>query len=200
MGSVPLALLLARAAKGVDIRRHGSGNIGATNVLRVVGLWAAAAVLMYDVAKGVVPVVVARLIADSPAVDAMAAGAAVAGHVWPVWLRFKGGKGVATALGAVGALAPIAGAASLVVGVTAIAGTRFVSLGSVLGTLAAMVATITLYSTGHLPLAYLVLVMVVAPLIVGRHWSNLARLRNGTESRLGQRVTIARAGPGGGGS
>jgi acyl phosphate:glycerol-3-phosphate acyltransferase len=107
IGSIPVALLLARR-RGIDIRRAGSGNVGATNVLRTVGARAAVVTLLLDAAKGVAAVVLARQLSDDAGVAVVAALAAIAGHAYPVWLGFHGGKGVATAAGAFSVLAPVA--------------------------------------------------------------------------------------------
>src|SRR5262245_16846180 len=107
IGSVPFALLLARRWGGADLRRVGSGNLGAANVLRASGVTAGVLVALLDIAKGVVSVVIARHVSDQPAVPAAAGLAAIVGHVYPVWLRFRGGKGVATACGVFSLLAPM---------------------------------------------------------------------------------------------
>ncbi len=195
LGSVPAGLLLARLFKGVDVRQHGSGNIGATNVLRVVGLPAAVAVLVYDVAKGALPVLVARALADSPAVEAVAAGAAIAGHTWPVWLRFQGGKGVATALGALLVLEPLIAGAALGVAIVAIAATRYVSLGSLAGTLMVLVMGFSFYWWRGLPVAHLLVIAAAATVIVFRHWGNIARLKAGREAQLGRQAPLREDAP-----
>lgn len=179
LGSVPFGLLLARVVGGVDIRTIGSGNIGATNVLRTGNKWLAATTLLLDAGKGVVAVVVARYFAGECA--ALAAGAAAfAGHVWPVWLKFRGGKGVATLLGISAALVPWAGLAFAVVWLGVALLSRRSSLGGMAGGFG---AALTAWALGF-PTHALVL-LVLALLVLWTHRSNIARLRAGTEPRIG---------------
>lgn len=194
LGSVPMGLLLTRLFKGIDIRQHGSGNIGAANVLRVVGFWAATLALIYDIGKGALPVLLARLLSGSPTLAAVAALAAVAGHTWPVWLRFRGGKGVATALGALLVLDPLLGGIAAAVGLPLMVITRYVSFGSLAGALAALAAALAFYAAGRLPAAHLAVVALVVAVIVYRHRDNLGRLLSGTESKLGQSAPAKRPG------
>jgi glycerol-3-phosphate acyltransferase PlsY len=188
LGSVPFAFLVVRGLSGVDIRSVGSGNVGATNVLRSAGTPAAAVVLLLDIAKGAAPVVLGRALDAPPAVLGACALAAVLGHVFPVFLGFRGGKGVATAAGAIGAMSPAPMlAAVLVFGVT-VAWKRYVSLGSMLA-----VASFPLfaYFFGQLgwmepmPRVLLLGSTVAAGLILMRHAENVRRLAVGREHRLG---------------
>jgi glycerol-3-phosphate acyltransferase PlsY len=195
LGSIPTGFVLARA-KGIDIRTVGSGNIGATNVFRSLGLPAGLVVLLADVAKGWLAVaVVARLIGGAFAPDAspltlewlgFAAGvAAILGHNYTCWLYFKGGKGIATSAGAVLALVP--GALLIVLGVWVVvfALGRYVSLASIGAAVALPFAT---WATGRS--TNLIAVMaVVGALAVAKHASNIKRLLNGTEKRVGGRRT-----------
>ena len=182
-GSVPFAFLLARR-RGVDLRRVGSGNIGAANVLRSSGLPPALAAVSLDAAKGAVAVLLADRFTSGPVTPVAAGLASVIGHIYPVWLRFHGGKGVATAAGAFGILAPVAAAVAGVVFVLTIWATRFVSVGS-------MAAAVTLaaaaFATDRAP-AVSVGAVVVALVIVHRHRANVGRLAAGTERRFGQRI------------
>src|SRR5262245_15306915 len=135
LGSVPFSFLVARAFGVPDVRNVGSGNVGATNVMRAAGRPAGVLAFLLDASKGAVAALVAQRIAPGPLPAPLAAGAAVLGHMFPVWLRFRGGKGVATGAGAFLPLAPLATAMALLAfAVTALA-TRYVSLGSVLGTI-----------------------------------------------------------------
>lgn len=184
VGSLPLGYLLARMLRGVDLRRVGSGNVGAANVYRATGLGFALLVMALDMTKGVTSVVIASRLASGSAAPAAAAVAAVLGHIYPVWLRFRGGKGVATAAGAFAVLAPIATALAAGVFVSAIWMTRYVSLGS-------LVATATLPALAWMtdaPVPVIVGGLLAALVIIERHRSNLARLQAGTERRLGQRA------------
>ena len=184
IGAIPLGWLVARAFGVGDIRRHGSGTIGATNVLRTLG-WAPAIVtLLGDVAKGYLAVVLAaRLTGGDPAAVAAAAVAAVAGNCWSVFLGFRGGKGVATGLGALLRLAPWATLAALPVFLVVVASFRYVSLASLLATVCVPLGAAVL---GY-PRASVAAAAVVAAIIIGRHHANIGRLRAGTESRLGQK-------------
>ena len=139
LGSLPFSVWIARAY-GVDVRKVGSGNPGATNVLRSAGRGPGVLALLCDIGKGVLAVVLARWLTDSPAWWGWAALAAVCGHVFSVFLRFRGGKGVATAAGALGAVSPSALGIAVVVFVAAVASTRYVSLGSILAALAFPIA------------------------------------------------------------
>jgi glycerol-3-phosphate acyltransferase PlsY len=181
-GSVPFAFLLARRA-GIDVRVVGSGNVGAANVMRTTGTGRAIAVMALDVAKGVVAVLLANLASGGAALAALTGAAAVVGHVYPVWLRFHGGKGVAVAAGVFAVLSPVATGVAALLFLITVWTTRYVSLGSVAATVA---LPPTAWLTGA-PAAVVGTAWGTAALIVFRHRSNLRRLRDGTERRLGSR-------------
>jgi len=182
IGSIPFALLLGRR-HGIDVRRVGSGNVGATNVLRTVGARAALVTVLLDVAKGTMAVVVAQQLADAPVVPVLGALAAIVGHVWPVWLGFRGGKGVATAAGAFAVLAPVAFSVAVVAFGLTVWLTRFVSLGSLVAALALVGVLLVTRS----PLILTAGATIAALVIIAGHRDNMARLMKGTEHRLGQR-------------
>lgn len=181
IGSIPFALLLARRWGGHDLHRIGSGNIGAANVLRASGVRAGVAVAVLDVAKGAAGVLVAERMSSSGHASAIAGFAAVVGHIYPVWLRFRGGKGVATACGVFSVLAPLAVPPAIVAFVVATWATRYISVGSVI---ASLVLPPVAYVTGS-PAAVAVSASATAVLIVFRHRSNLTRVLVGTERRVG---------------
>jgi glycerol-3-phosphate acyltransferase PlsY len=185
VGSLPLGYLVARRYKGIDLRRVGSGNVGATNIYRVAGLTLALIVVVVDVAKGAASVLLASRVVPDSAAPVAAGVAAVVGHVYPVWLRFHGGKGVATACGVFGVLAPMATAIAAIVFIAIVWLTRYVSLGSVVAT--AALPTLAWMTTSSIPVA--TGGIAAALLIIQRHHGNLARLREGTERRLGDRVS-----------
>jgi glycerol-3-phosphate acyltransferase PlsY len=186
VGAVPIGFLIARAFGIGDIRRHGSGNIGATNVLRTAGRLPALATLLGDIAKGYAAVLVAaRLGGDDPAVTAAGAVAAVVGNCWSVFLVFRGGKGVATGLGALLRLSPLATVAALPVFLVVATTTRFVSLASLVS---AACVPFGAWALGA-PRASVIAAFVVAGIVILRHRENIARLRAGTERRLGERRT-----------
>jgi acyl phosphate:glycerol-3-phosphate acyltransferase len=184
VGAIPTGWLVARAFGMGDIRRQGSGNIGATNVLRTVGRLPAILTLLGDVLKGYLAVVLGTTLGGGePAVSAAAAVAAVAGNCWSVFLGFRGGKGVATGLGALLRLVPWATVAAVPVFVVIVASFRYVSLGSLLAAACVPLGALLL---GY-PRASIIASLLVAAIVVGRHHTNIARLRAGTESRLGGR-------------
>jgi glycerol-3-phosphate acyltransferase PlsY len=181
IGSIPASFLVARAFGVADVRRVGSGNVGATNVLRSAGRGAGAMALGLDVAKGALAVALAmRLAPGHPWLPAAAAAAAVVGHVFPVWLGFRGGKGVATGLGAFAVLEPVAALVALPVFGLTVAASHYASLGSVLG--ASGLALATLFFRGLDAVA--ISALGTAALVVVRHQSNLRRILDGTERRL----------------
>lgn len=184
LGSIPFALLAARRWGGTDLRRVGSGNLGATNVMRASGFRAGALVAALDMAKGAASVLLAQRLTSSDTGPAMAAVAAVVGHVYPVWLRCRGGKGVATAFGAFSMLTPAAAVPALGIFVAAASLTKYISLGSLL---AAVALPPLVYAAGGAAPA-VIAAFAASVLIVFRHRSNLDRLRAGTERRLGARV------------
>jgi acyl phosphate:glycerol-3-phosphate acyltransferase len=184
VGAVPIGWLVARAAGVSDIRRHGSGNIGATNVLRTLGRLPAVVTLLGDVLKGYLAVALAvALGGGDPVVTAAASVAAVVGNCWSVFLGFRGGKGIATGLGALLRSVPLATLAALPVFVVVVATTRFVSLGSLLAAACVPLGAVML----RYPAPSAVAALLVAAIVIARHHANIARLCAGTESRLGQR-------------
>ena len=187
LGSIPTGLLVARWQRGVDIRQHGSGNIGMTNVLRAVGKGAAALTLLGDLLKGLVPVLLACTWLISPWGIALVALATIIGHLYPMFAGFRGGKGVATALGASIPLLPVPLIAALIVWTACLAIRRQVSLGSLA---AATALPIAAWLWGA-PAAYVIYALLAAALIWYRHKENIRRLLAGTEPRIGQRVTLS---------
>lgn len=183
IGSVPFAIVLVRLFRGVDVRTQGSGNAGATNVLRTAGKALAAGTMLLDVGKGVLAV----LLMQAVTYDARWLGATAVfvtlGHVFPVWFAFRGGKGVATAIGSFGVLAPGAVLAVVVAFVLVVATTRFVSLGSVT---AACLLPLAMRLLFHAPDAEVVAAAVTTFLLVVSHRVNIRRLLAGTERRLGR--------------
>lgn len=191
VGSIPWSWLVVRWRTGRDVRDVGSGNVGATNAMRAAGRGAGALALALDVIKGVVPVLAVRALGAPPLVESAVATLAVIGHMYPVWLRFRGGKGVATAAGALGALAPLAMACSLVVFVLVVTWKRYVSLASLAAACSFPVFVLLLRARdGDLraDAPFLVSSTLVPLLVVWRHRGNLRRLRAGTERRLGERL------------
>jgi len=183
IGSIPFSFLVARAFGVHDVRRVGSGNVGATNVLRNAGKAAGALALVLDLGKGAAASALAgKLAPGDDVLPAAAAVAAVVGHMFPVWLRFEGGKGVATGLGAFAPLAPRAAVAALLAFAVVAAGTRYVSLGSVAG--GAALAAVAFALRGPDPVA--IAAAFTFALVVFRHRSNLRRILGGTERRMGQ--------------
>jgi glycerol-3-phosphate acyltransferase PlsY len=184
IGSIPTGVLLARLKK-VDVRATGSGNIGATNVARSAGKTLGLLTLLLDALKGALPVLIARSVltadAAAPYAAIVAALAAVAGHVFPVTLGFRGGKGVATALGALLALAPLSLPLPLLAFVIGFGVTRQVSAGSIC---AAMAAPFGAVVAGYPPIVSTA-VALLSVLILYRHRENMARIRAGTEPRFG---------------
>jgi glycerol-3-phosphate acyltransferase PlsY len=186
LGSVPFAFIVARQWGNLDLRATGSRNVGATNVARTAGFRAGVLVALLDMAKGAASVFLAERLDGSAAVAAAAGLAAIVGHVYPVWLRFHGGKGVAAAAGVFAVLAPVPTAIALTVFTVAVFVTRYVSLGSLLASVA---LPPMVYAMGGPPGA-IAAALAAAVLIVFRHRSNVARLVAGTERRLAFRAPV----------
>ncbi len=179
LGSIPSGYLLVKTTAGADIRTVGSGNIGATNVYRK-SRWAGILTLLLDGGKGYLAVLIAGWMGGSPEWQSIAAVSAILGHLYTVWLRFKGGKGVATGCGAFLALSPLAVGATLIVFVVTLALTRYMSLSSILAT-AAFPLWVFLFRE---PMQVLVWAVIGSALIVARHHQNIRRLLSGTERKF----------------
>ncbi len=185
LGSIPFGLLLVRWRTGRDVRASGSGNIGATNVLRTSGKALGILTLLLDTAKGSVAVLLAGSLTDGdPLALAASAVAVICGHMFPVWLGFKGGKAVASALGAFAVLAPWAMLATTIIFLALCWKTRIVSLSSIA---AAAVLPLGVWLLSH-NLLFLAAAAIAAMLVIYKHKSNIARLRAGTENRLGSKA------------
>ena len=184
LGSIPFALLMTRRWSAADLRLVGSGNLGAANVMRTSGVTAGVLVALLDMAKGAASVWLADRFTTNAAAPAAAGVAAIVGHVYPVWLRFRGGKGVATACGVFSVLTPMAVPPALTIFLGTAWLTKYISLGSVLASLALPPLA---YATGS-PSAAVAAAGAAAALIIFRHRSNVARLRAGTERRMGARA------------
>jgi glycerol-3-phosphate acyltransferase PlsY len=184
LGSIPFAYLFVRAAGRGDVRRIGSGNVGATNAMRAVGWRLALVVALLDVGKGVLAVALMRQLTANPAWAAAAGTLAVVGHCFPVWLSFKGGKGVATAAGAFGSLALLPLLPVAAVWLVLLALTRIVSLASVV---AAASFPVFLHFLAPAPPAVVACAVAAVLVIIWRHRDNMARLVRGEEPRLGKK-------------
>ena len=183
LGSIPSGWLAGRWLKDIDLRELGSGSTGATNVLRQVGKGPALVVFLIDVGKGAAAVLLARALGLGDWIQVLAGLTALAGHIWPVWLGFKGGKAVATGLGMFLGLAWPVGLASFGVFMAVFSLSRLVSLASVL----AAISLPLLMAAGSGSTANLVVALVAMLLVLWRHRSNIKRLINGTEPKLSQK-------------
>ena len=190
LGSIPFGYLIVRWQRGIDVRSTGSGSIGATNVMRNLGVLGFIATFLLDGGKGILAVLLAsRMTGDDPAGVAAAAVAAVLGHCFPFWLRFRGGKGVATGVGVFIAIAPWQVVLVLVIFAVVVAIWRYISLGSVVGT-AAFPVLVELMK--HPPRPVVWGAAGTALIIIGRHHANIARLLKGTENKVGQKKAESR--------
>jgi glycerol-3-phosphate acyltransferase PlsY len=183
VGSVPFAYLLARL-RGVDVRFAGSGNVGAANVLRTTGAWRGVIVMVLDMLKGIGAVALAQGVTSNNATIALSGAAAVVGHIYPVWLRFHGGKGVAVAAGVFTVLSPGATAMAALVFLAIAWITRYISLASIAATVALPPAAWIFGSSD----AVVFVTAGASVLILFRHRTNWQRLRSGTERRMGARA------------
>ncbi len=180
IGSIPNGLIVGKFTKGVDIRQFGSKNIGATNVYRVLGPWPAFWVLVTDIAKGVAGVYIGKAILGAPPAALLGGIAAIAGHNWSLFLGFKGGRGVATALGVIAVLMPKVTAIVFVVWAVIVFLTRYVSLGSIV---AAAIAPPLIWLFGERT-EYLYFGLVAAAFVIVRHRPNIERLLKGQELKI----------------
>ena len=194
LGSIPFGLIIARLWKGVDVRRYGSGNIGFTNVLRVAGPGPGALTLILDIAKAFVSAkFISHLWGDLPYLAPLCGVAAIVGHNWSVYLKFRGGKGIASTIGAFLALNFWITLAAFLIWAAVVGVTRYVSLGSItmvcsLPVLVAVFGVASGWTNWH---TYLIIAAaVIAVMGVVRHTSNIKRLLSGTERKLGERVEV----------
>jgi acyl phosphate:glycerol-3-phosphate acyltransferase len=187
LGSISFSYVFGKRIKKVDIREHGSGNAGATNTLRVLGIGPAIAVLLLDALKGIVAVLLALYLVGDGLVPAAAGLAAIVGHNWPVFLRFKGGKGVATTIGVLATLVFWPALYAGIIAIISIVITRFVSLGSLLFLLFTTLFMIVFHDYFVYPIEYTYLLIVVTVLSCWRHRANISRLISGNENKIGKK-------------
>ncbi len=187
LGSIPGGYVMGRLTRGIDVRNYGSGKTGATNAMRTLSLWAVLMVLVIDLGKAAAAVSIARALSDSAWAQALAGMGAFAGHVWPLYLGFRGGRGVSAAYGSLLAMNPLASLALLPIALLIIAVTRYMSLMSISMAPIAAILFLALAIAGILPYAYAVFAVVVAIAIVVLHHDNIRRLLSGTERKIGQK-------------
>jgi len=194
LGAIPFGLILGRLLRGIDLRDYGSHRTGATNALRTLGLRAAAAVFVLDVGKGVAAVLMAlTLFGDNGSAEwasAIAGFAAIVGHNWSVFIRFTGGRGVATSAGALGAMSPVTLLVLAPIVAALIWRTRYVSLGSITGGLLAPIITALLWAIGLASVPAIAYALASGLLVTAAHADNIARLRAGTERKIGQKEAV----------
>jgi glycerol-3-phosphate acyltransferase PlsY len=200
MGAIPFALIISKRMAGIDISKHGSGNLGGTNVLRVIGFKAGAIVMALDLAKAFVPVMLAKFIIGDDVLSiagltinwqwgqVITALMVMVGHSWSVYIKFRGGKGAAAYFGGWFAIWPVGPVAALIGGVILIVTvwlSKYMSLGSIIGSLSIICLFVILTLMDVSPPVYLVYSVLAAALIVYQHRSNISRLQAGTENRMG---------------
>ncbi len=188
LGSISFSYIIAKKIKKVDIRQHGSGNAGATNTLRVLGVGPAILVLLLDALKGIIAVLLGFYLAGEGLAPALAGLMAIIGHNWPIFLKFKGGKGVATTIGVLATLVFLPALYAGILGIVSIVITRFVSLGSLIFLLGTTMITVFFRDYFNYPIEYAYLLLIVTALSFWRHRSNILRLLKGTESKIGQKA------------
>ncbi len=199
LGSIPTGVIVVRLMRGVDVRDYGSGSTGATNVSRVSGIALGLIVLFIDFIKGAAAIVITLIISGEPFPSlsyteqalpaAIASSAVVAGHLWPVWAGFRGGRGIMTGLGVVAVFAPIAALVVLIGPLTA-ARTKYVSLGSMVGVWSCFFTIVGFVAAGVYGWEYIVFAVPLALVMTVRHLPNIKRLIAGTESKFGETSSV----------
>jgi len=193
LGSIPTGFLIGKYLKNIDLRTIGSGSTGATNVLRNVGKWPALFVFLIDVGKGLIAVTIAKEIANQDLIlidsnqgymEVLAGISAISGHIWPIWLKGKGGKAVATGLGMFLALSWKVGLASFGIFLLVLAKSKFVSLSSI--SAAILLPVFMFFYIGNFMNSYFYISLIVALLVIWKHRTNITRLLNGKESKINQ--------------
>ncbi|MFA9556132.1 glycerol-3-phosphate 1-O-acyltransferase PlsY [Evansella sp. AB-rgal1] len=188
LGSISFSYIIAKKIKKVDIRQHGSGNAGATNTLRVLGVGPAIIVLLLDCAKGIVAVILGSVLTGDPYIAAASGLASIIGHNWPIYYGFRGGKGVATTVGVLAILAFYAALISGIIAIAFIVVTRYVSLGSLIFIIGTTLITAIFGSYFNYPIYLFIFLIAIAILSVWRHRTNIQRLLKGNESKLGEKA------------
>ena len=186
-GSIPWGLLIIKVRFGIDVRRYGSGKTGMTNSMRVGGRGVAIVVLLADAGKAISLVLIARALTPDPWIHSTVSSAVIAGHIWPIFAGFKGGRGIAPGVGASGALDLWAAAVGLLVFIPIVAIGRIVSIGSVISVLGVMVLFSVRLLLGDSPLPYLLYSVTMGSIIIWMHRDNLLRVFSGTEPKLGSK-------------
>ena len=195
IGSISFGVLAGYIIHNIDIRKYGSGGSGATNVLRTIGKPAAAIVLLLDISKAVIYLLLLNLLPNNtPLISTLSALALLSGHIWPIYFKFHGGRGIAPALGALLMINPIIGILSFLIAIIVMIISKYVSLGSIIGTLFGAIS-LSLVSFYNLPVfanepIEALYAILGAILIVGSHRKNIKRLLNKTESKLGEKIKI----------
>ena len=194
IGAIPYGLMVGFISRGIDIRKHGSGSTGATNVLRTVGVPLASIVVILDVSKAVIAIFIASLFLNGePLIKAIAAMFVILGHIWPITAKFRGGKGVLTGIVGLIILVPLSGILSFVLAILTICVFKIVSLGSIVGTITGVISIILLYQFGQEQhIEYLVYVIVGSIIIMFKHTDNIKRLIAKTEPKIGNRAKKAK--------
>jgi len=186
-GSIPFGYIIGKLVKKIDIRDYGSGSIGATNTLRILGPFVASIVLIGDIGKGYFSIYLSRLIShDSIFILTIAGLAVICGHDWSLFLKFKGGKGVATTFGVILALNPMISILAAIVWVIVIITTRYASLSSISAVISIIIFTILFKQ----PYEYIIFSMIILILTIFRHKENNKRLKLGKESKIGEKIKI----------
>ncbi len=186
LGSLPSGYLAGRWIRDIDLRKIGSGSTGATNVLRHVGKWPALIVFLIDVSKGAIPVLAAKTLLLNDYWQVTAGLAALTGHIWPIWLNWKGGKAVATGLGMLLGLAWQVGIGCFGIFLTVLSLSKIVSLSSIISSLSLPFLMLLSFHGNNFRLAYLALSIVTMAMVLWRHRSNFKRLLSGNEPRIGK--------------
>ena len=188
LGSIPWGFLITLAVKGVDIRQYGSGKIGTSNVLRTTGWPFAVLALALDLSKGLVAVVLARVVVDTPIAEVAAGLVALVGHNWSVFLGFRGGRGIVTGVAGLLIMEPIAAGIAMTTFTPITLFSRYLSLGSIISVIVAFLALLAIALLDHAPMTYLFYTGIGGAIIIWQHRDNVRRLIQGTERRLGQRA------------
>ncbi len=191
LGSFPTGYLVGRL-NGIDVRDYGSGKTGGTNVLRTLGWGAMILVAAADAVKGFITVVLAQQVTGSPIVVVLCGLAVIAGHNWPIYIKFKGGSGTGTGFGVLIGIAPLAALILVCCFLIPVLITRYMSLGSIVAAALAPIVMILFAQTGRVPVEYAFFALIGGCLVLWRHRGNMRRLLDGTERRIGERVAINR--------